>query len=102
MKLRKSPQTARVLAEFLLSPRDWKCGYDISRSTGLKSGTLYPILMRLYERELLETRWETPEAGRPPRHLYRLTAGGLRYARQEARPVSRRARVRPAFSEAKG
>ena len=82
MKLRLSPQTLEVLEAFLQSPRDWKYGYDISRNTGLKSGTLYPILMRLAERRLLETSWETVEAGKPPRHLYRLTADGLRFARE--------------------
>ena len=101
MRLRKSPQTLLVLAEFLQSPRGWKYGYDISRITGLKSGTLYPILMRLFEHELLETRWETPEAGKPPRHMYRLTSGGLQYARQEVPSISRRSRVQPAFCAAK-
>jgi PadR family transcriptional regulator, regulatory protein PadR len=38
---------------------------------------VYPILMRLADRGLLETAWETdPPAGRPPRHLYRLTGPG--------------------------
>jgi PadR family transcriptional regulator PadR len=101
MKLRKSPQTALVLSEFLHSPSDWKYGYDISRNTGLKSGTLYPILMRLADRALLETRWETPEAGTPPRHMYRLTTAGLQHARQEGRSPSRRSRVQPAFSGAR-
>jgi PadR family transcriptional regulator, regulatory protein PadR len=81
MKLRLSPQTLRVLDAFLHSPMDWKYGYDISRNTGMKSGTLYPILMRLAERELLETSWEKVEPGRPPRHLYRLTADGVRFVR---------------------
>jgi DNA-binding PadR family transcriptional regulator len=96
MKLRKSQQTEKVLAEFLRSPRDWKYGYDISRNTGLKSGTLYPILMRLAEREYLESCWETPQPGKPPRHMYRLTSGGLQYARQEVRS-SKTSRMRPAF-----
>ncbi|MFI5072271.1 MAG: PadR family transcriptional regulator [Terriglobales bacterium] len=82
MKPRLSPQTIIVLTEFLQSPRDWKYGYDISRSTSLKSGTLYPILMRLAERKLLETSWETPEIGKPPRHLYRLTPDGKQFARE--------------------
>jgi DNA-binding PadR family transcriptional regulator len=81
MKLRRSPQTALVLTEFLRGPAEWRYGYDISRSTGLKSGTLYPILMRLAGHSLLDTAWETVEAGRPPRHMYKLTADGLRYAR---------------------
>ena|SRR5215471_11995059 len=81
-RLRRSPQTFQVLDFFLSSPKEWKHGYDISQSTGLLSGTLYPVLMRMAERGLLETRWETPEGGRPPRHLYRFTAEGLRYARE--------------------
>jgi PadR family transcriptional regulator PadR len=82
MKLRLSLQTLQVLDAFLQAPTDWKYGYDISRNTGLKSGTLYPILMRLAERKLLETSWETAEIGKPPRHLYRLTPHGLPFARE--------------------
>jgi len=82
--LRLSPQTLQVLDAFLEAPKDWKYGYDISRNTGLKSGTLYPILMRLAERELLETSWETVEPGKPPRHLYRLTPNGMGFAREHA------------------
>jgi PadR family transcriptional regulator PadR len=82
-KMRRSPQTMQVLAEFLADEQEWRYGYDISRNTGLKSGTLYPILMRLAEHRLLETSWETVEAGRPPRHMYKLTGDGLRYARTQ-------------------
>ena len=84
MKLRLSPQTLQVLDAFLQQPEDWKYGYDLSRITGLKSGTLYPILMRLSEHELLETRWEQSEPGKPPRHMYRFTPEGLRYVRTQS------------------
>jgi PadR family transcriptional regulator, regulatory protein PadR len=83
MKMRRSPQTTQVFAEFLQSEQAWRYGYDISRNTGLRSGTLYPILIRLAEHRLLETSWEVAEEGRPPRHLYRLTPNGLRYAREQ-------------------
>lgn len=63
---------------FLKDPRGWRYGYDISRNTGLKSGTLYPILMRLADHRLLQTSWERAETGEPPRHLYKLTEDGLR------------------------
>jgi DNA-binding PadR family transcriptional regulator len=44
----------------------------------LKSGTLYPILIRLADQGLVEAIWEAEQpAGRPRRHLYRLTADGL-------------------------
>ncbi len=66
-------------------------GYELSRETGLKSGTLYPILMRLAKQSLLETRWVMMEKGVPPRHTYRVTSKGLEVARRrlaEARPRS--------------
>jgi PadR family transcriptional regulator, regulatory protein PadR len=84
MKLRLSPQTMLVLDAFLVQAEEWKYGYDLSRITGLKSGTLYPILMRMAERNLLETQWEAGEPGRPPRHMYRFTPDGLRFARANA------------------
>lgn len=82
LRLRLSPQTLQVLDAFLETPKDWRYGYDISRNTGLKSGTLYPILMRVAEHGLLETSWENVEPGKPPRHLYRLTPNGLGFARE--------------------
>ena len=84
MKLRLSPQTLLVLDAFLVQPEEWKYGYDLSRVTGLKSGTLYPILMRMAERKLLETEWDAGEPGKPPRHMYRFTPEGLGFARANA------------------
>src|SRR5215813_3703253 len=99
--LRLTAQTIQVLDAFLEDPEEWQYGYDISRNTGLKSGTLYPILMRLAERKLLETSWETVEMGKPPRHIYRMTAEGQRFAREL--PLSRATRRVPqtAFSGVK-
>jgi PadR family transcriptional regulator len=86
---RSSPQTAAVLAALAGRPSQWRHGYDVAKETGLASGTLYPILMRLERRGALEARWEQPERpGRPPRHAYRLTGEGRRLAR-EATPPSR-------------
>ena len=73
-----SAQTLAVLAALAARPSDWRHGYDLARETGLKSGTLYPILVRLADREIVQARWEEGEpAGRPRRHLYRLTSDGL-------------------------
>ena len=102
MKLRKSPQTLEALAEFVERPREWKYGYDISRNTGLKSGTLYPILMRLSEHGLLETRWENVEPGKPPRHMYRLTAHGLQFAKELLPRRPSAVRAEPILGGAKG
>src|SRR6201989_680613 len=81
--MRRSSQTTRVLAEFLQRRQKWRYGYDISRNTGLKSGTLYPILMRLAEHRLLETSWEAAETGKPSRHMYKLTPEGLLYTHEQ-------------------
>jgi PadR family transcriptional regulator len=80
-----SRQTRALLATFLDRSQTWRHGYDLSKETGLKSGTLYPVLMRLSEQGLLESRWQDPERpGLPPRHVYRLTASGLALAREQA------------------
>jgi PadR family transcriptional regulator, regulatory protein PadR len=97
---RLSPETLLVLQQFVESPTDWQYGYELSRETGLKSGTLYPILMRLEKYRLLEARWVATEDGVPPRHTYRLTPNGLELARiklAEARTrwMVRRPALRP-------
>lgn len=82
-RINSSVQTMRLFMVFLGHPEEWRYGYQISRETGLKSGTLYPLLMKLEEQGFLETAWTPPERpGRPPRHLYRLTAEGLATALQ--------------------
>lgn len=58
-------------------------GYALMKETGLLSGTLYPLLMRMSDQGLVEAEWQAAsQPGRPPRHAYRLTAAGLRLARQ--------------------
>lgn len=77
LSLRRSPQTLAVLTALLRREQSWHYGYDLLRETGLKSGTLYPILARLKSGGWLQERWEKPAApGRPPRHLCRLTRAG--------------------------
>ena len=73
-----SAQTLSVLAALCDQPSQWQHGYALAKQTGLKSGTLYPILIRLADRGLVEACWqEEPTPGRPRRHLYRLTSAGL-------------------------
>ena|SRR5579875_2094205 len=76
-----STQTADVLRVLSREPSDWKYGYAVAKATGLASGTLYPILIRLADRHLLEAKWEEDvPTSRPRRHLYRLTDAGLELA----------------------
>ena len=90
-----SAQTLSVLAALCDQPPQWQHGYALAKQTGLKSGTLYPILIRLADRGLVEACWEDePAPGRPRRHLYRLTAAGLASA---ARPKATKAARTPAF-----
>jgi DNA-binding PadR family transcriptional regulator len=93
---RFSVQTLSVLAALSTEPVGWRHGYGIAKDTGLKSGSLYPILIRLAERGLVEARWEEEQpAGRPRRHLYRLTPDGLAKARAALAGVPSPARARP-------
>src|SRR4051794_28818758 len=99
---RPSAQTVLVLDALAGDPAEWRYGYELGRQVGLKAGSLYPILVRLCDRGLLEATWEAdPSPGRPPRHLYRLTDGGVRGAAEvAAQPAPGRPAVRPLLREA--
>src|ERR1700742_4151821 len=74
-----SPQMIRVLRALAADPARWRYGYDLVTEVHLKSGSLYPILVRLADRGLLETSWAPSVGSRPPRHLYRLTGAGREF-----------------------
>ena len=84
-----SAATRSVLSALSEAAPDWSHGYDLCRKTGLKSGTLYPLLIRLEAQGWLQAEWLPAEAGRPPRHAYRLTAIGHRCAAEAALPAAR-------------
>ncbi len=52
-------------------------GFDIADATGVRRGTIYPILRRLEEAGAVRSVWEDPrlgrEQGRPSRKYYELT-----------------------------
>ncbi len=100
-----SPQTVAVLIALSQDASHWRYGYALCQELDLKAGTLYPILMRLADRGLLETSWEQGAPhGRPPRHLYRLTTEGCRVSEElnqsEAGRQSKRLGLRPQFGGA--
>jgi PadR family transcriptional regulator len=77
---RPSPQTAAVLQALAADPGRWHYGYELCTQLDIRAGSLYPILIRLADRGLLESMWETERvSGRPARHMYRLTATGHAY-----------------------
>ena len=76
-----SAQAHKLFVALLAKPKAWRHGYSLMQETGLNSGTLYPLLIRLTEAGVLETEWQEPEReGRPPRHAYRLTGEGYAQA----------------------
>lgn len=95
-----SPQTKLLLQVLAAAPKAWRHGFSLSQETGLASGTLYPLLIRLADQGYLEARWEIEDRnGKPPRHAYRLTAAGLRLAKEAASSKRPLARLRPAFGK---
>ena len=81
-----SVQTKNVLSALLEQGSRGAHGYEIMHRVGIKSGTLYPILIRLADQQFVEAEWqESRVPGRPPRQVYRLTASGLELARRYSR-----------------
>ena len=96
----RPPRHAATLLSLLAEdPAAWWHGYALMKATGLASGTLYPLLMRLAEEGFVESRWQEPGLrGRPPRHAYRITVAGLRRLAQGH--AERSGRTAPAGSVA--
>jgi PadR family transcriptional regulator, regulatory protein PadR len=77
--------SVKVLAAFLEKPRDEQYGFGLMKSTGVKSGSLYPMLERLERLGWIESHDECIDEqaeGRPRRRLYRLTGLGERVGRR--------------------
>lgn len=76
--------TQLVLTTLLREPRREHYGLEIVHSTGLRSGTVFPILARLEKAGWVRSRWErvaTRQANRARRHYYRMTGHGVTAAR---------------------
>jgi DNA-binding PadR family transcriptional regulator len=76
----------KVVAALLADPAAERYGLQLMQATGLPSGTLYPILVRLERAGWVESRWEQTDPaaeGRPARRYYRLTTDGAAEARRE-------------------
>ncbi|WP_414689195.1 PadR family transcriptional regulator [Nocardioides sp. PD653] len=76
---RVSTSLLKVGTALLASPHSVHWGYELSRSTGVRAGTMYPILGRMLDSGWLHDGWEEPgsNGGRPPRRYYRLTEVGI-------------------------
>jgi len=91
---RPSAQTTAVVLALAEEPTAWRYGYQLCQELDIKPGSLYPILILLTDRGLLETMWDTgTPTGRPPRHLYRLTGSGRALATELATAATTTARA---------
>lgn len=85
-ELRITTAVVKVLATLIDDPTADRYGLELIRETGLPSGTLYPILVRLQRAGWIDARWEDIDPvveGRPARRYYRLTPDGATAARDE-------------------
>jgi PadR family transcriptional regulator, regulatory protein PadR len=94
MGRRPSTATRLVFQAFLDSPGDESYGFELSKATGLPSGTIYPILRRLEDDDLIKSRWSEVQTDtqRRQRRYYKLTAEGRRAA--QAATVEQRQALR--------
>jgi DNA-binding PadR family transcriptional regulator len=103
--LRLTTSLLKLLRVFLADPTSKYWGFEIMRGTGLKSGTVYPLLARLEGMGWLESGWaDEQHASRPRRRYYRLTSDGIASARialaeanSKKRPASVSGRLQPAL-----
>jgi DNA-binding PadR family transcriptional regulator len=96
-EMRITTAVARVLAALVEEPAADRYGLELVAGTGLPTGTLYPILVRLERAGWVGATWEDIDpvaAGRPARRYYRLTPDGLARARVELAALHRQ--LRPA------
>jgi DNA-binding PadR family transcriptional regulator len=74
-----SGPTLKLLKLLLENPQEGRSGAQISKATGIGSGTMYPLLQRLELAKWIEGDWEDvnpADAGRPKRRFYKLTPTG--------------------------
>lgn len=80
MELPRVTRPTRLVFSALREASQGTYGHEICKVTGLKPGTVHPILRRWAEAGVLERFWEDPAlclgSGRPLRRYYRLTAHG--------------------------
>jgi PadR family transcriptional regulator, regulatory protein PadR len=82
----------KVFKVLLDDPTARHYGLEIGKAAGLPSGSIYPLLMRLEQAELLTSEWEDVDpkaAGRPRRRLYRLTGQGAEVGRRALKEAQR-------------
>ncbi len=93
--MRRTHALIQVAMALLGDPSAKHWGYELSKTAGIRSGVMYPVLTRMLNEGWLADGWEDAAATggkRPPRRYYELTAAGhlalgclLQEARNDAR-----------------
>lgn len=68
-----SANAALILSAFLDAPTAPRYGYELMQETGIKSGSLYPVLGRFERHGWITCQAEQAVGHRPPRRLYTMT-----------------------------
>src|SRR5260370_37559864 len=83
----------QVLRAMLADPAASRYGLEVSKLTGLETGTLYPVMARLETVGWVGSSWQDPELGvreaRPRRRYYQLTRHGAEPSRLAQAAISR-------------
>jgi DNA-binding PadR family transcriptional regulator len=77
--------TQNVLLALIKNREREMYGLEISTTTGVPIGSLYAILRRLKDADVITDRWEKHSEhaqARPPRHYYRIRTEALQEVRQ--------------------
>lgn len=104
--MHKTTTVLTVADAFLASPTERFWGYELSKTTGIRTGTLYPILTRFLNAGWITDGWEDTDEKtgerRPPRRYYTLSDAGAQallslttQAKAEARARRSRRRLIP-------
>jgi DNA-binding PadR family transcriptional regulator len=92
-QVRITLQTLQVLQVLLDAPADEHYGLKISETSGLPTGSIYPILTRLETAGWVSSAWEDIDEsaeGRRRRRYYQLTDEGAQKARSEIEKTHKR------------
>ena len=87
---------AKALRAFLDDPTAPRYGMELIKTTGLPSGTIYPVLARLEHAGWLVSEKEDIDPlleGRPPRRYYTLSPEGAARARREVAALAEELRL---------
>lgn len=76
-----SPQTLRVLVHLMSNTDTWVHGFEIMKATGISSSVVYPVLSRLLERGVLESKIDDSNPLKPKKE-YRFTDKGKAFAQK--------------------